>query len=407
MQNKIRTFILTSILLISFSSFGQLNDMLYKNPNIDSLENKNLYLSVDNLNFFKNTEYRSNKISSYTLPGFRLNPKLSLVLDKNVLIEAGFSLLRYWGTNSYPSYSYSDIPIWSANDYQKGFHFLPYFRAQVMLKENINLVFGNLYINNNHNLILPLYNPELNLSSDPETGVQLLFDSKYFNSDLWINWQSFMFRTDTHKEVFTFGFSAKTNLINPDNKFHIYMPVQFLAQHRGGGLDSLSNDLLQTWSNYAGGIGFNYKVDKFIDYINLEFSYAGFNENLGSNSPYEKGYGVYSKLGLGAKDFKMDVSYWVSKDFMSVFGSPKFINISTTVENMIYDKMRVLYTHLEYTYKKRTNYSLGFEFNVIYYLPFIGHRTGYGRIPYKDYSDYSFGLYLKLNPKFKLFHIKD
>ena len=191
-KERIRYIIISFILLIPFSSFGQVNEMVYENPNIDSLESKNLYLVVDNLNFFKNNEFSSVKTRGYTLPGFRINPKLSLVLDNNILIEAGISLLKYWGgANTYPCYSYMDIPAWNSNDYQKGFHFLPYFRAQIMLKENLNIVFGNLYINNSHNLIYPLYNPELYLSSDPETGVQLLYDNKYFKSDLWINWQSF------------------------------------------------------------------------------------------------------------------------------------------------------------------------------------------------------------------------
>ncbi len=407
MRKRIRYIIISFILLIPFSSFGQVNEMVYENPNIDSLESKNLYLVVDNLNFFKNNEFSSVKTRGYTLPGFRINPKLSLVLDNNILIEAGISLLKYWGANTYPCYSYMDIPAWNSNDYQKGFHFLPYFRAQIMLKENLNLVFGNLYINNSHNLIYPLYNPELYLSSDPEAGVQLLYDNKYFKSDLWINWQSFMFKTDTHKEVFTFGYSTKTYIINPDNKLQIYAPIQFLAQHRGGELDSLSYDLQQTWSNYSAGLGFNYKINKLIEYLNFELSYAGFTENGGSNSLYKKGYGVYSKVGIGGKGLHLDISYWACEGFMSIFGAPNFINISTSTENMIFNKIKLIYTHLEYVYKEKPNYSLGLEFNIISYFPFTGYRTLYKPIISNGFSEFSFGLYLKLNPKFKLYGFKD
>ncbi len=398
--NSLLLFI--SILFLSYNTIGQVNGMFYQNPKIDSNDIKKLYLVVDNLNFFQDNEFASEKIKGYTLPGFRLNPNLSYILDKNILLEVGFSLLHYWGANSYPCYSYSDISLWNSNDYQKGFHLLPFFRAQISLKDNLQLVFGNLYVNNNHNLILPLYNTELNLSSDPEAGIQLLYDSKYFASDLWVNWQSFIFRNDTHQEVFTFGLSTKTNLINPENKFQLYIPIQFLAQHKGGELDTLSPDLLQTWTNFAGGIGANYRVDKFIDYISFELFYSGFVQNVGKNSHFDNGYGIYPKLSVGAKDFKLNLSYWVSKDFMSIFGSPHFINISTATENMVFNKIRIIYSQLEYCYKKNKNYSLGFELNCIYYLPFTGYRKGYGDIISSDYADFSFGIYLKLNPRFKI-----
>lgn len=402
----VRYYILISILFISFSGFGQINSIVYNSPNIDSLENKILYLDIYNINFFKNNEFKANKTNGYTLPGFRLIPKLSLVLDNNILIEGGISLLKYWGTNIYPSCSYMDISYWEANDYQKGFHLLPYFRAQIKLREGLNLIFGNLYINNSHNLILPLYNPELNLSADPETGVQVLFDSKHFTSDLWLNWQSFIFRTDTHREAFSFGFSSRTN-INPDNKFNIYIPIQFLAQHKGGELDHTSPYSQETWSNYASGIGLNYNINKIVDIINLESSYTGFIENSGSNSPFDNGMGIYSKLGIEKKGFILDISYWVGENFMSIYGSPNFINASTSTQNMIYGRTRIISSHLEYTYKQRDNYLLGIEFNLIYYLPFTGFRTGYGVIYYKDYADFSFGLYLKINPRFRLYRLKD
>ena len=216
-----------------------------------------------------------------------------------------------------------------------------------------------------------------------------------------------MFKTDTHKEVFTFGYSTKTNIINPDNKLQIYAPIQFLAQHRGGELDNLSYDLQQTWSNYSAGLGFNYKINKLVEYLNFELSYAGFTENGGSNSLYKKGYGVYSKVGIGGKGLHLDISYWACEGFMSIFGSDNFINISTSTENMIFNKIKLIYTHLEYVYKEKPNYSLGLEFNIISYFPFTGYRTLYKPIISNGFSEFSFGLYLKLNPKFKLYSFKD
>ena len=80
--------------------------------------------------------------------------------------------------------AYQDIAYWKGDQYQKGVHVLPYFRAQMALSDHVNIVLGNIYGASNHNLIEPLYNPELNLTCDPEAGLQLLYDSKAFDLDV-------------------------------------------------------------------------------------------------------------------------------------------------------------------------------------------------------------------------------
>lgn len=109
---------------------------------------------------------------------------------------------------------------------------LPYFRAQMALSDHVNIVLGNIYGASNHNLIEPLYNPELNLTCDPEAGLQLLYDSKAFDLDVWVNWQSFIFREDVHQEAFTVGISSRVKYNDPASRFHFYTPVQGLVQHR-------------------------------------------------------------------------------------------------------------------------------------------------------------------------------
>lgn len=97
--------------------------------------------------------------------------------------------------------AYQDIAHWKGDQYQKGFHALPWFRAQVALSDHVNIVLGDLYGAANHNLIEPLYNPELNMVADPEMGLQLLYNSRRFDLDVWVNWESFIFREDIHQEA--------------------------------------------------------------------------------------------------------------------------------------------------------------------------------------------------------------
>ena len=82
-------------------------------------------------------------------------------------------MLWFSGAYRYPSVSYQDIALWKGEQYQKGAHLLPFFRAQISMK-SVDLILGNIYGGSNHGLIAPLYNPELNLTADPETGFQVL-----------------------------------------------------------------------------------------------------------------------------------------------------------------------------------------------------------------------------------------
>ena len=171
---------------------------------IDYLKLKELRLDIDNLFFFKNNEYSSSVMKGYTLPGAWINPKLSYIPLPNVRFEAGAYMLWYSGAYKYPNYAYQDISKWKGGHYQNGTHLLPYFRGQIRLG-NFNFVLGNIYGGSNHRLILPLYDPELNLTADPESGFQVLYDTPGFHLDAWINWQSFIFESDTHQESFVAG----------------------------------------------------------------------------------------------------------------------------------------------------------------------------------------------------------
>ena len=64
----------------------------------------------------------------------------------------------------------------------------------------------------NHNLILPLYNPETLLTTDPEKGFQTIIRTHHWKMDAWIDWQSFIYEMDKHQEAFTVGMSQVLHL---------------------------------------------------------------------------------------------------------------------------------------------------------------------------------------------------
>ena len=170
---------------------------------------RELRLRVRNLNFFRNNEYKGNLVKGYTLPGLWLLPSVSYQPLKDLKIEAGVYMLRYWGENKYPNTHYADLPGYDTDDTQTSFHAVPFFRVHYAPLPGVSLVLGNIYGRNNHGLIEPLYNKEMVMTSDPEAGVQFLWDTRHFNLDMWVNWESFIFQGDKRQEEFTFGISSR------------------------------------------------------------------------------------------------------------------------------------------------------------------------------------------------------
>ena len=164
---------------------------------------------------------------------------------------------------------------------------------------------------------------------------------------------------------------------------------------------------MHTLINYSGGVGISYKFNKLVKYINFESTYSGFINKGDVAIPFNNGCGVYNKLALGIKDFNINISHWVSEDFVSIYGSPHFGNVSTNTPNLIFDKMQMILTQFDYSLPLYKDVSMGFEGNIIYYLPFKGDRPGYEKVIRNDVMFFSFGIYLKLNPKFRLYKFKE
>ncbi|MDD3255978.1 MAG: hypothetical protein PHH33_09000, partial [Parabacteroides sp.] len=164
---------------VPFMGIAQIDERLYMTDSrLDSTKKGELSIEIDNISFFQNNEFSSDLVKGYTLPGMWVQPKAVFYPLGNIKLEAGLHMLRYWGANKYPNFAYTDIAKWKGNQYQSGVHWLPYFRAHFSLSPKLDIILGNIYGAANHRLADPLYNSELNLSADPEAGMQLLYKSK-------------------------------------------------------------------------------------------------------------------------------------------------------------------------------------------------------------------------------------
>ena len=402
---KLRLWGLILFILLSAHASGQINQLVYRtNYRIDTAKVRQLLVEVDNISFFVDNEYKGPYVKGYSLPGLWVQPKLIYYPLSNLKVEAGVHFLFYHGADKYPSVAYQDIAEWKGEHYQKGVHVLPYFRAQLALGERFNLVFGNLYGAANHQLIEPLYHPELNLSCDPEMGLQLLYASPRFNMDIWINWQSFIFRDDIHKEAFTVGLSSRVKVNDPEeSSFHLSIPIQVLAQHRGGEIDTIYTNSVQTLINGAVGVRGTWRTHQpWLQKVEAEvdgfFSY----QQAGIVWPFESGYGLYARVVAEAKGVRAKLGYSWCDQFVSLYGSPFFGAVSMSEQGTTFDRPHLLTYGLEYSRPFGNGFAFGAEIKLYHALsPWV---TTVGGDRYQAGRDLSFsvGAYLRINPSFLL-----
>ncbi len=365
---------------------------------------RQLSVELDNISFFKNNEYDSQVMKGYSLPGLWLQPKAVYYPLKTIKLELGAHALIYHGAVKYPSMAYQDIAYWKGDQYQYGVHILPWFRAQAALSDQVNIVLGNIYGAANHQLIDPLYSPELNLTADPETGLQVLVDTRVLHLDSWVNWQSFIYRTDTHQEAFTFGLSSRVKFNDPESKWHFYLPFQALAQHRGGEIDTLTTNSVQTLMNGALGLGTVWNVNAgLLKRVSLEADVAGYYQQAGKLWPLDNGYGNYINLTADISNFRLKASYWECYDFISMFGSPFYGSVSTSKPGMTFDQPQMVYFGAEYARTFGKGFAIGIDVDVYYRLPCSVYDPTDGWQPAgAATTSFSAGIYLRANPSFLL-----
>ncbi len=391
---------------------GPVDSLLFTTPVQIAPEQKGeVRLEVDNLTFVRDNEYKGKLVKGYTLPGIWIEPSISFQPLKNLKVEAGFHLLHYWGANRYPSLNYTDMATWKGNQTQKGFHCVPTFRAHMQLSPQVDVVLGTLYGRQNHRLSDPLYNDEHALSSDPEAGLQVLWHTRPFSLDAWINWESFIFRNDSHQESFTFGLSTRFRPSRRRARVQTYVPLQVLFQHRGGEINAEASDrAIKTWLNAAAGVGVDIPLRTRIPVrLNAEANLALYRQQAGNALPFDSGWGVQAKATAQVWRFSVSAGYWHCHDFISIFGNPLYGTLGIDDRQTTYTDPTTLTFTAEYAQPLGKGFAWGIRSSAFATLPADvltpGQNSGLESMrPERSSTAVSLGvgIFLRIRPSFLL-----
>lgn len=391
---------------IAFALHSQAQDLAYRMAAseipLDSAATGKLHFALDNISFFKDNEFDGEQAKGYSLPGLWVQPKLLWQPFSFIRLEAGCHALIYNGANKYPCYVYHDIGTWKGGQYQRGFHILPFFRAQAHLK-NLTFVLGDIYGGANHRVMAPLMNPEINLTQDPEMGFQLLLDLPRYKLDAWINWQSYIFEEDDHQEAFTVGIHQKVALNSQLLTLNWYIPIDILIQHRGGEQDV--TDLgVQTITNGAVGLGLQWNTGRrVLRSLTAEVAALACWQQSGHLWPFD--FGVAGSCTVAAdfaRDFRAFVGLFYARDYVSLYGAPFYSTMSLKHQGARFSSMLTPHVGVEWSHTFAKNYILGAKVDA--YPLYAGElqKTDGSILPSTFSNNFSFGIYFRCHPSFLL-----
>lgn len=387
--------------------------MGYQPYRVDSARTKTLGIELEALAFFKDNEFDGNVQRGYSLPGVRLQPRITYTPIDEIKLELGLHATIYSGANKYPCYVFHDIAKWKGDQYQPGAHLLPFFRATARFKA-ITLAVGHIYGGATHGFVEPMYNPELILTDDPEMGFQMIVDTRRWHSDLWMNWQSYIFEESSHQEAFTVGWTQNINVWKrkkEEGKTHsLGIPIQLLIQHRGGEQDN-SGLGVQTIANGALGLAYEYQApaNRIVTGIQAEAMAMYCFQQSGSLWPFNSGPALWAKASVDfMRDLRVTAGFFSAKDFCSLYGSQYFGTLSTKHAGGRFSSMNTALIGIEYSRTFAQAYTIGAHLKA--YLCKTGslvlpadndHPEAY-TIPGEFRTPFSFGVYFRCSPSFVL-----
>lgn len=338
-------------------------------------DSNKLFLEIENANYFENLYYFNPYESGYKEIGYFVQPSLTYYPTGSSKLTAGLFALKYDGLDNYSNLQ-------------------PVFSMQYRICPGLNMVLGTLYGTTNHQLIEPIFQFDRYITEHVENGLQFLLDTKNIRSDLWLNWEHFIFVHSPTQETFVVGNSTEIFLTGKECELDLKIPIQFLFAHRGG-MNTDQTQPVQTLFNFVYGVEGLFKVNGSM-FNSIGFKgYAAHYADLSviQKTPFPNGFGLYPNFIMEGKHFEVMMGYWNATKFIAPRGEYLFQSISN-LDSSYFHKRRQLQTcKLTYHFTITRGIELGTRFQYYYDL-------------YRSNMDYTYSVYIVLNGDFFLMPVK-
>jgi hypothetical protein len=363
-----------SVLWFSLLFFLLRNNLSGQKGAQEENQSGNLYLELRSISFVKNKEYSNPagprlvfmgtihsgnqliwdpgygyvnpNIEGYTLIGNFIQPALLFFPSSKFSVRLGAHLLNYSGAG-------------------KVSQLIPVISSKYRFSDRTSLTLGSLDGCEKHRLFDPVFDQERMYNKNAENGIEFMTEQKHIFSDTWLDWEKFIFKGDTTREILTFGESFRYTTGKIKNLFNVNIPFQFLIKHKGGQISNYSGNV-ETLINLAAGAGISYDVNNGnsgkigFDYIHLLF-YDNSSDQVFS---FRQGYANWYKLHYSYKALLFELAYWKSHNYYTPDGNLIYSSISGYAGRTVLHDRSLFNTSLYLTIYpiKDLELFLGFDF---------------------------------------------
>lgn len=333
-----------------FTTYGQLINKIFSDHfPVQETDSGAIKFGLDISGYFWNNEYSTDIVPGYTLFGYQFKPYLSFYPSNRIRLDAGGFFMKDFGDTSF-----TDIrPILTIKYTRKNFAFL----------------FGTIEGAASHRLIEPLYYLQRVINRRIEDGFQLKWTSDRLFLDVWLDWVNMIHFGDPRQEEFNVGISFNY-LIYDSRNFQLELPVQFLANHLGGEIDT-NPDPSITYFNAALGFSLVFPLHNisWLDEIRTDNYYADFFTGEDPvDLPYGQGQGFFTNVSGKYKGFELMISYWNGNKFIAPQGTPVYQSVAWDYSTSGYSEedRELLFFRFMYEKNFKGGLSLAFRFEPVY-----------------------------------------
>ena len=327
-----KLILLSYLLTLTLLTQAQLpNDTLEYRIHPDSSKAGNVELSIYNFNFLRNYEFFNKFQDGYTLYGTQLEPRLIYYAHPKLSISSGVNIRKDFGTDGIQKTS-------------------PLFTLKYRFK-NTEIINGSLEGNVHHRFIEPIFDFERKISNPVEYGTQVVINKSSLFFDGFINWNKMIEKYSPFQEQIFAGFSADITLLKK-NTIKLSLPVQLLAYHQGGQIDT-DPAPLQTIANTAAGFKITAIREGFINSFKTESYIVSYSElSPTKTAAYDGGKALFLNAGFGTRHGSLHASYWNGQKYLSPAGMPIYQSVSQQIDNSGYKEKSRQLLFLRYIYQR-------------------------------------------------------